>query len=147
MALAVTVVLVIAGSVYLILSSFRKTGDSSRTPVCVDKVLGLCHEFSSTSKDTSSRGVEDVPGTAYSLRVYYGSQTGTGKLFAEQLASAAVARGIETGVFDLKDSDPEDTLTQEVRKMSGSLLFHVDRYIVAVLQWELCECVFCFHLH
>lgn len=64
-------------------------------------------------------GVEEVPISAlstYSLNIYYGTQTGTAKLFAEQLALAAKTRGIEVAMGDLKDSDPEDTLTQEVRQ-------------------------------
>ncbi len=89
-----------------------------------------------------------MPGTTYSLRIYYGSQTGTGKLFAEQLASTATASGIKADVFDLKECDPEDTLTQEVRKFPHvSTCFLVEGYIVAVLQWGLCERVFYLHLH
>ena len=52
---------------------------------------------------------------ARSLNVYYGTQTGTATLFAERLATVARARGIETTLSDLKDCDPEDTLTHEVR--------------------------------
>ena len=61
--------------------------------------------------------MEDVPLPRYSLKVYYGSQMGTGKVFAQQLASSATAEGIEATVLDLKDCDPEDTLTQEVRNI------------------------------
>lgn len=63
----------------------------------------------------SSAGVEEIP-CRYSLGIYYGSQTGTAKQFAEQLAGDARARGIEVAVCNLKDSDPEDTLTHEVRQ-------------------------------
>lgn len=63
--------------------------------------------------------MEEVPGPAllpYSLNIYYGTQTGTAKIFAEQLASDAKGRGIEVATFDLKECDPEDTLTLEVRE-------------------------------
>lgn len=55
----------------------------------------------------------------YSLNIYYGTQTGTAKLFAEQLANAARIRGIAVAVGNLKDLDPEDTLTQEVETGNG----------------------------
>lgn len=68
-------------------------------------------------QSTHGSGIEEVSGVrlqSYSLSIYYGTQTGTGKLFAEQLASVARSRGVETTVSDLKECDPEDTLTQEV---------------------------------
>ena len=66
--------------------------------------------------------MEEIPAPplqTYSLSIYYGTQTGTAKQFSQQLARAAEARGITTSVCDLKDCDPEDTLTQEVRREGG----------------------------
>ena len=50
------------------------------------------------------------------LRVLYGTQTGVGKKFAADLVGLAEAAGIRVTMTDLKDCDPEDTLTQEVSK-------------------------------
>jgi tRNA wybutosine-synthesizing protein 1 len=58
----------------------------------------------------------------HSLKIYYGTQTGTAKVFADKLAAAAETRGIAVAVNDLKDCDPEDTLTQEVRGIGNALL-------------------------
>ena len=64
-------------------------------------------------------GVQDVPSTKelrrYGLRVLYGTQTGVSKKFAADLVGQAEAAGIQVTMADLKDCDPEDTLTQEVR--------------------------------
>lgn len=68
--------------------------------------------------------VEDVPTVLhpYALRVLYGSQTGTAKKFAERIASQAKAAGVDvTLVADIKDCDPEDTLTHEVRREHPAL--------------------------
>lgn len=62
-----------------------------------------------------------VPATVlhpYALRVLYGSQTGTARKFAEQLVSQAKAAGVQVILADLKDCDPEDTLTHEVWRES-----------------------------
>lgn len=48
------------------------------------------------------------------LRIFYGTQTGTTKLFAEQLSGEAEERGITVNLADLKDCDPEECLTQQV---------------------------------
>ena len=54
------------------------------------------------------------PTHPHQLKVFYGTQTGTAKVFAEQLALEAERKGIKVGVADLKDCDPEDCLTQQV---------------------------------
>lgn len=70
--------------------------------------------------------VEEVtPIRRHSLNIYYGTQTGTAEVFAKQLASTAEARGVTVAVYDLKDCDPEDTLTQEVSQGAAAL-------------WKLC---------
>ena len=56
----------------------------------------------------------DTTSRTHSLKVFYGTQTGTAKQFAEQLASEATEKGLTASVFNLKDCDPEDTLTHEV---------------------------------
>ncbi|XP_035690787.1 S-adenosyl-L-methionine-dependent tRNA 4-demethylwyosine synthase TYW1-like isoform X2 [Branchiostoma floridae] len=49
------------------------------------------------------------------LRIFYGTQTGTAKHFAELLHTAAQDRGLTSGVKDLaKVTDPEDTFTEEM---------------------------------
>jgi sulfite reductase alpha subunit-like flavoprotein len=48
------------------------------------------------------------------LRIFYGTQTGTAKLFAERLSGEAEKRGITVTLADLKDCDPEECLTQQV---------------------------------
>lgn len=50
----------------------------------------------------------------YTLKLFYGTQTGSAKRFAEQLATLARNNGVNVSVADLKDCDPEDTLTHEV---------------------------------
>ena len=50
----------------------------------------------------------------HSLRILYGTQTGTASRFAESLAADAKSRGVSVIISDLKDCDPEDTLTLEV---------------------------------
>ncbi|XP_026138390.1 S-adenosyl-L-methionine-dependent tRNA 4-demethylwyosine synthase TYW1 isoform X1 [Carassius auratus] len=47
------------------------------------------------------------------VKVFYGSQTGTAKGFAEELAGDVSAQGIQCEVIDMKDYDPEDRLAEE----------------------------------
>ena len=56
--------------------------------------------------------VEDVP--KKSLKVFYGTQTGTAKKFAAELAEEARTRNVSAEITDLKDYDPEDRLNEEV---------------------------------
>lgn len=51
---------------------------------------------------------------SYKLNVFYGTQTGTAKLFANELASEVEQQGVTVSVSDLKDCDPEECLVQEV---------------------------------
>ena len=80
--------------------------------------------------DSDSSGVEDV-GTPRVLKVFYATQTGSAKAFAEQLAGEARVAGVQTSLADLKDCDPEDTLTQEVSRQPD-LEFHLVKKCVAV---------------
>ena len=52
------------------------------------------------------------------VRIFFATQTGNARQFAESLSSDLSTRpGFDCHVIDLKDcSDPEDTLTQAVRK-------------------------------
>ncbi|XP_007248719.2 S-adenosyl-L-methionine-dependent tRNA 4-demethylwyosine synthase TYW1 isoform X3 [Astyanax mexicanus] len=47
------------------------------------------------------------------VRIFYGSQTGTAKGFARELADDARAAGFHSEVFDMKDYDPDDRLSDE----------------------------------
>uniref|UniRef100_A0A8C1PZL6 S-adenosyl-L-methionine-dependent tRNA 4-demethylwyosine synthase TYW1 n=1 Tax=Cyprinus carpio TaxID=7962 RepID=A0A8C1PZL6_CYPCA len=47
------------------------------------------------------------------VKVFYGSQTGTGKGFAKELAGDVIAQGIQCEVMDMKEYDPEDRLAEE----------------------------------
>ncbi|XP_026992623.2 S-adenosyl-L-methionine-dependent tRNA 4-demethylwyosine synthase TYW1 isoform X1 [Tachysurus fulvidraco] len=47
------------------------------------------------------------------VRIFYGSQTGTAKGFARELAEEVQALGFQSEVIDLKDYDPEDKLSDE----------------------------------
>uniref|UniRef100_A0A672RV13 tRNA 4-demethylwyosine synthase (AdoMet-dependent) n=1 Tax=Sinocyclocheilus grahami TaxID=75366 RepID=A0A672RV13_SINGR len=47
------------------------------------------------------------------VKVFYGSQTGTAKGFAKELAGDVSAQGIQCEVIDMKEYDPEDRLTEE----------------------------------
>uniref|UniRef100_A0A8B9K0C2 S-adenosyl-L-methionine-dependent tRNA 4-demethylwyosine synthase TYW1 n=1 Tax=Astyanax mexicanus TaxID=7994 RepID=A0A8B9K0C2_ASTMX len=47
------------------------------------------------------------------VRIFYGSQTGTAKGFARELADDARATGFHSEVFDMKDYDPDDRLSDE----------------------------------
>ena len=93
--------------------------------------------------------MEEIPAPplqTYSLSIYYGTQTGTAKQFSQQLARAAEARGITTSVCDLKDCDPEDTLTQEVRREGGRGGGDVKLLCPVLWKWT-CQSVPCLHLH
>uniref|UniRef100_A0A671PQP3 S-adenosyl-L-methionine-dependent tRNA 4-demethylwyosine synthase TYW1 n=1 Tax=Sinocyclocheilus anshuiensis TaxID=1608454 RepID=A0A671PQP3_9TELE len=47
------------------------------------------------------------------VKVFYGSQTGTAKGFAKELAGDVSAQGIQCDIIDMKEYDPEDRLTEE----------------------------------
>lgn len=47
------------------------------------------------------------------VKVFYGSQTGTAKGFAKELAGDVSAQGIQCEVIDMKEYDPEDRLAEE----------------------------------
>ena len=84
------------------------------------------------SLQASAGAVEDltIPTPTRTLNVYYGTQTGTAKEFAKQLAIVAKDSGVKAAVFDLKECDPEDTLTQEVRVVKVADLWVHDLLLV-----------------
>nr|ACQ57873.1 tRNA wybutosine-synthesizing protein 1 homolog [Anoplopoma fimbria] len=48
------------------------------------------------------------------VKIFYGSQTGTAKGFAEELSEEVKMLGIPAEVIDIKDYDPDDQLADEV---------------------------------
>lgn len=68
------------------------------------KAAGISHEQRSSTQDARP----------HRLRIFYGTQTSTAKLFAEQLSGEAERTGITVSLADLKDCDPEECLTQQV---------------------------------
>lgn len=120
LALAVAGALVLVVSAYFLLwrAKYEKTPSKKRAKVHFHTNYDELHHFC-RSQAARSR-VEDVPGATprtLSLNIYYGTQTGTGEVFARQLAAAARDKGVRVTTFDLKECDPEDTLTQEVSKI------------------------------
>ncbi|XP_039526483.1 S-adenosyl-L-methionine-dependent tRNA 4-demethylwyosine synthase TYW1 isoform X2 [Pimephales promelas] len=54
------------------------------------------------------------------VKVFYGSQTGTAKGFAKELAEDVSTQGIQCEVIDVKDYDPDDRLAEEEELMESS---------------------------
>ena len=123
-ALVVTLALVAVSAVYFVLRAFRDTPQEVLPQVCscIPRVLHVIWRLVCIHiQGGGSVAVEEVtPIRRHSLNIYYGTQTGTAKVFAERLAVTAEARGIVVAVCDLKDCDPEDTLTQEVSRGAAS---------------------------
>ena len=73
-----------------------------------NKAAGVSHEQQSSTLDARP----------HQLKIFYGTQTGTAKLLAEQLMGEAEMRGqITVNLTDLKDCDPKECLTQQVSVM------------------------------
>ncbi|XP_037631700.1 LOW QUALITY PROTEIN: S-adenosyl-L-methionine-dependent tRNA 4-demethylwyosine synthase TYW1 [Sebastes umbrosus] len=67
------------------------------------------------SNDSSDRDtVVQVSG----VKIFYGSQTGTAKGFAEELSEEVKSLGIPAEVIDIKDYDPDDQLADECTNKS-----------------------------
>ncbi|NWY05752.1 TYW1 synthase, partial [Nothoprocta ornata] len=47
------------------------------------------------------------------VKIFYGSQTGTAKRFAESLAEAVISLNLSAEVINMGDYDPDDSLTEE----------------------------------
>ncbi|XP_056099089.1 S-adenosyl-L-methionine-dependent tRNA 4-demethylwyosine synthase TYW1 isoform X2 [Rhinichthys klamathensis goyatoka] len=54
------------------------------------------------------------------VKVFYGSQTGTAKGFAKELAEDVSTQGIQCEVIDMKEYDPDDRLAEEEELMESS---------------------------
>ncbi|XP_050985525.1 S-adenosyl-L-methionine-dependent tRNA 4-demethylwyosine synthase TYW1 [Labeo rohita] len=76
----------------------------------VDPVSPLLHK--SVKKQEVSPETEKVIHVS-GVKVFYGSQTGTAKGFAKELAGDITAQGIQCEVIDMKEYDPEDRLAEE----------------------------------
>ncbi|XP_073688928.1 S-adenosyl-L-methionine-dependent tRNA 4-demethylwyosine synthase TYW1-like, partial [Garra rufa] len=75
-----------------------------------DPVSPLLHK--SVKKQELSPETEKVIHVS-GVKVFYGSQTGTAKGFANELAEDISAQGIQCEVVDMKEYDPEDGLAEE----------------------------------
>ncbi|KAI8507493.1 S-adenosyl-L-methionine-dependent tRNA 4-demethylwyosine synthase [Branchiostoma belcheri] len=101
------VVLAMVVNLLLLLRLVYTRGNSKEQVVYVNKDVA-CYKTST----------QDIP-TPH-LRIFYGTQTGTAKHFAELLQTEAQDRGLTCGVTDLaKVTDPEDTFTEEME--AGSI--------------------------
>uniref|UniRef100_A0A3P8V9H8 S-adenosyl-L-methionine-dependent tRNA 4-demethylwyosine synthase TYW1 n=1 Tax=Cynoglossus semilaevis TaxID=244447 RepID=A0A3P8V9H8_CYNSE len=52
------------------------------------------------------------------VKIFYGSQTGTAKVFAQELSEEVKTLGITSDVIDMKDYDPDDRLADECTSKS-----------------------------
>ncbi|KAL1260598.1 hypothetical protein QQF64_008425, partial [Cirrhinus molitorella] len=68
--------------------------------------------YNSVKKQELSAETEKVIHVS-GVKVFYGSQTGTAKGFANVLAGDISAQGIQCEVIDMKEYDPEDRLAEE----------------------------------
>ncbi|XP_017346986.1 S-adenosyl-L-methionine-dependent tRNA 4-demethylwyosine synthase TYW1 [Ictalurus punctatus] len=78
----------------------------------------LANLVKSPKNSKSEKQKEQIPekekvANVAGVRIFYGSQTGTAKGFARELAEDAQVLGFESDVIDLKDYDPEDKLSDE----------------------------------
>ncbi|KAM7088824.1 S-adenosyl-L-methionine-dependent tRNA 4-demethylwyosine synthase TYW1-like isoform 5-T5 [Ciconia maguari] len=78
----------------------------------------------SNGNPTSSEGIEDKLVNGYAtlqakevyvagVKIFYGSQTGTAKRFAEGLAEAVISLNLPVEVISMGDYDPDDCLSEE----------------------------------
>lgn len=77
-------------------------------------------KFSKDSKavkidDSSDR---DTVAHVSAVKIFYGSQTGTAKGFAEELSEEVKTMGLPAEVIDIKDYDPDDQLADECTNKS-----------------------------
>ncbi|XP_075374062.1 S-adenosyl-L-methionine-dependent tRNA 4-demethylwyosine synthase TYW1-like isoform X1 [Mycteria americana] len=82
------------------------------------------HGEKSNGNPTSSEGIEDKLVNGYAtlqakevyvagVKIFYGSQTGTAKRFAEGLAEAVISLNLPVEVISMGDYDPDDYLSEE----------------------------------
>uniref|UniRef100_A0A8C2Z9G8 tRNA-yW synthesizing protein 1 homolog (S. cerevisiae) n=1 Tax=Cyclopterus lumpus TaxID=8103 RepID=A0A8C2Z9G8_CYCLU len=64
------------------------------------------------SSDHSDR--DAVAAHVSGVKIFYGSQTGTAKGFAEELSEEVKTLGVPAKVIDIRDYDPDDQLADEV---------------------------------
>ncbi|CAI8020328.1 hypothetical protein GBAR_LOCUS12162 [Geodia barretti] len=72
-----------------------------------DAGIGVCElkQSEDVNKQTQS--------TPHSLSIFYGTQTGTAKVLAEQVFKDVTSLGLRASVTDLSSVDPEQCLTQQ----------------------------------
>ncbi|KAL2095769.1 hypothetical protein ACEWY4_007917 [Coilia grayii] len=63
--------------------------------------------------ETKTYPVKEKTENVSGVKIFYGSQTGTAKGFARELAEDVKNLGLESEVIDLKDYDPDDRLSDE----------------------------------
>lgn len=89
---------------------------STSTKPTVTKNAQLNGSLSITTEETSSFcncKVKEKKGRFKELKIFYGTQTGTAKKFAEILEAEAQERDLEVSVVNLKYYDPEDSFASE----------------------------------
>ncbi|XP_068569404.1 S-adenosyl-L-methionine-dependent tRNA 4-demethylwyosine synthase TYW1 [Cebidichthys violaceus] len=77
-------------------------------------------KFSKDSKAVKSNdsSVRDTVAHVSAVKIFYGSQTGTAKGFAEELSEEVKTLGLPAEVIDIKDYDPDDQLADECTNKS-----------------------------
>ncbi|XP_064391426.1 S-adenosyl-L-methionine-dependent tRNA 4-demethylwyosine synthase TYW1-like [Halichondria panicea] len=110
LSLGLTLLLVVAATVlvYLTYNSTKSSNQQGK-----DKVRAETLHSSTARPPHSSTASDPLPPHPHTLKVFYGTQAGTSKSFAEQLVEKASSRGVSVTIADLKDCDPDDTLTHE----------------------------------
>ncbi|CAJ1064914.1 S-adenosyl-L-methionine-dependent tRNA 4-demethylwyosine synthase TYW1 [Xyrichtys novacula] len=72
--------------------------------------------YKAVRKDENSS--KDTVVHVSAVKIFYGSQTGTGKSFAKELSEEVTTLGIPAEVIDMKDYDPDDQLADECTNKS-----------------------------
>uniref|UniRef100_A0A3B5ALR3 Flavodoxin-like domain-containing protein n=1 Tax=Stegastes partitus TaxID=144197 RepID=A0A3B5ALR3_9TELE len=91
----------------------------------------VSHLSSEQKKNDSSD--RDTEVHVLGVKIFYGSQTGTAKGFANELSEEVKTLGIPAEVIDMKDYDPDDQLADEVRLLqredASSMFSEVQRML------------------
>jgi tRNA wybutosine-synthesizing protein 1 len=80
-----------------------------------DAGIGVC-EVKNVNKQSY-----ETQSTPHSLSIFYGTQTGTAKVLAEQVFKDVTSLGLRASVTDLSSVDPEQCLTQQCAGGEGGI--------------------------